>query len=79
MEKSKDTESLKLIEYSQRLGSPSCPTRAIKECYIGLAAEIISVTCSVLFLGSTFYVHVYHPRSALPAPGLAGCPVGREE
>jgi hypothetical protein len=24
-------------------------------------------------------VHACHPRGALPAPGLAGCPVGREE
>jgi hypothetical protein len=23
--------------------------------------------------------HVCHPRGALPAPGLAGCPVGRGE
>jgi len=22
-------------------------------------------------------VHACHPRGALPAPGLAGCPVGR--
>ena len=29
--------------------------------------------------GSTLYVHVCHPRGALPAPGLAGCPVGRGE
>jgi hypothetical protein len=24
-------------------------------------------------------VHACHPRGALPAPGLAGCPVGRGE
>ena len=29
--------------------------------------------------GSTLYVHACHPRGALPAPGLAGCPVGRRE
>jgi len=29
--------------------------------------------------GSTLYVHACHPRGALPAPGLAGCPVGRGE
>jgi len=29
--------------------------------------------------GSTLYVHACHLRGALPAPGLAGCPVGRGE
>jgi hypothetical protein len=29
--------------------------------------------------GSTLSVHACHPRGALPAPGLAGCPVGRGE
>jgi hypothetical protein len=37
------------------------------------------VICFVLVLGSTLYVHVCHPRGALPAPGLAGCPVGSGE
>ena len=38
-----------------------------------------SWTCSVPVPGSTFYVHACHPCGALPAPGLAGCPVGRDE
>jgi len=38
-----------------------------------------SWTCSAPLLGSTLYVHACHPRGALPAPGLAGCPVGRGE
>jgi len=42
-------------------------------------AMINRVTCSVLVPGSIFYVHACHPRGALPAPGLAGCPVSREE
>jgi hypothetical protein len=45
----------------------------------GLAAVVNRVTCSVPVLGSTLYVHACHPRGALPAPGLAGCPVGRGE
>jgi len=32
-----------------------------------------------LLPGWTLYVHACHPRGALPAPGLAGCPVGRGE
>jgi hypothetical protein len=45
----------------------------------GLAAVVNRVTCSVPVPGSTFYVHACHPRGALPAPGLPGCPVGREK
>jgi len=45
----------------------------------GLAVVVNRVTCSAPVPGSTLYVHVCHPRGALPAPGLAGCPVGREE
>jgi hypothetical protein len=37
------------------------------------------VTCSVPVPGSTLYVHACHPRGALLAPGLAGCPAGRGE
>jgi len=37
------------------------------------------VTCSVPVPGSILYVHACHPRGALPASGLAGCPVGRGE
>jgi len=42
----------------------------------GLAAVVNRVTCSAPVPGSTLYVHACHPRGALPAPGLAGCPVG---
>jgi len=45
----------------------------------GLAAVVNRVTCSAPFPGSTLYVHACHPRGALPAPGLAGCPVDRGE
>jgi hypothetical protein len=45
----------------------------------GLAAVVNCVTCSAPVPGSILYVHVCHPRGALPAPGLAGCPVGRGE
>jgi hypothetical protein len=45
----------------------------------GPAIVVNRVTCSVPVPGSTFYVHVCHPRGALPAPGLARCPVGRGE
>jgi hypothetical protein len=45
----------------------------------GLAAVVNRVTCSAPVPGSTLYVHACHPRGALPAPGLAGCPVGCEE
>jgi len=45
----------------------------------GLAAVVNRVTCSAPVPGSTIYVHACHPRGALPAPGLAGCPVGRGE
>jgi len=45
----------------------------------GLAAVVNRVTCSAPVPDSTLYVHACHPRGALPAPGLAGCPVGRGE
>jgi hypothetical protein len=45
----------------------------------GLAAVVNRVIYSVPVPGSTLYVHVCHPRGALPAPGLAGCPVDHEE
>jgi hypothetical protein len=45
----------------------------------GLAAVVNRVTCSAPVPGSTLYVYACHPRGALPAPGLAGCPVGRGE
>jgi hypothetical protein len=42
----------------------------------GLAAVVTRGLVPPLLPGSTLYVHAYHPRGALPAPGLAGCPVG---
>ena len=45
----------------------------------GLAAVVNRVTCFAPVPGSTLYVHACHPRGALPAPGLAGCPVDRGE
>jgi hypothetical protein len=45
----------------------------------GLAAVVNRVTCSVSVPGSILYMHACHPRGALPAPGLVGCPVGRGE
>jgi len=45
----------------------------------GLAAVVNRVSCSAPVPGSTLYVHAYHPRDAFPAPGLAGCLVGRGE
>jgi len=47
--------------------------------YPSIVVVVIRVTCSIPVLGSIFYVHACHPRGALPAPGLAGCPAGREE
>jgi hypothetical protein len=45
----------------------------------GLAAVVNRVTCSAPVPGSTLYVHACHPHGALPAPELAGCPVGHGE
>jgi len=45
----------------------------------GLTAVVHCGPVPLFFPGSTLYVHVCHPRGALPAPGLAGCPVGRGE
>ena len=45
----------------------------------GLAAVVNHVICSIPVLGSTLYVHTCHPCGVLPAPELAGCPVGRGE
>jgi len=45
----------------------------------GIAIVVNHIICSVFVLGLIFYVHACHPRGALPAPGLAGCPVGRGE
>jgi len=37
------------------------------------------VICSVFVSGSTLSVHACHPRGALSAPGLTGCPAGSRE
>jgi len=43
-------------------------------------AAVVTRGLVPLFLpGSILYVHACHPRGTLPAPGLAGCPVGRGE
>jgi len=50
--------------------------------YLALKGLTAVVHCGLVplsFSGSTLYVHVCHSRGALPAPGLAGCPVGRGE
>jgi len=43
----------------------------IKNIVPGLAAVVNRVTCFAPVPGSILYVHACHPRSALPAPGLA--------
>jgi hypothetical protein len=45
----------------------------------GLAAVVNCVIYSAPVPSSTLYVHACHPRGALPAPRLAGCPVGHGE
>jgi len=45
----------------------------------GLVVVVFRGLIPFTFSSSTLYVHVCHPRGALPAPGLAGCPVGRGE
>jgi len=45
----------------------------------GLTAVVHRVLVPPPLPGSIFYVHVCHPRGALPVPGLAGCPMGRGE
>jgi len=45
----------------------------------GLAAVVTRGLVPSLLSGSTFSVHACHPRDALLAPGLAGCPVDRGE
>jgi len=56
-------------------GSSFCVYPALE----GLAVVVLRGLVPPLFSGSTLYVHACHPRGALPAPGLAGCPVGRGE
>jgi len=50
-----------------------------KDALEGLATVVTCGLVPLSFPGSTLYVHVCHPRGALPASGLAGCPVGRGE
>jgi len=60
-----------------------CKNLANQEVFLsaleGLAAVVNCVTCSAPVSGSTLYVHACHPRGALPAPGLTGCPMSRGE
>jgi len=58
------------------IGAITTITKTLRSALEGLAAVVNRVTCSVPVPGSTLYVHACHPRGALPAPGLAGCPVG---
>jgi len=43
----------------------------------GLTAVVHHGFVPSSFPSSTLYVHACHPHGALPASGLAGCPVGR--
>jgi len=60
---------------------PECPGSSprVYPALEGLTVVIHRGLVPSLLPGSTLYVHVCHPRGALPAPGLAGCPVGRGE
>jgi len=56
-------------------GSSSCVYPALE----GLTAVVHRGLIPPPLPGSTLYVRACHLRGALPAPGLAGCPVGRGE
>jgi hypothetical protein len=56
-------------------GSSPCVYPALE----GLTAVVHRGLVPPPLPGSTLYVHACHPRGALPAPRLAGCPVGRGE
>jgi hypothetical protein len=60
---------------------PECPGSSphVYPVHEGLTAVVYRGLVPPPLLGSTFYVHACHPRGDLPAPGLAGCPVGRGE
>ena len=60
---------------------PKCPgsSSRVYPALEGLAAVVHRGLVSPPLPGSTLYVHACHPRGALPAPGLVGCPVGRGE
>jgi hypothetical protein len=63
------------------LALPECPSSSphVYPALEGLIAVVHRGLVPPLLPGSTLYVHACHPRGALPAPGLAGCPVGRGE
>ena len=63
----------------RKYDTSNCPSKSHSVVLEGLAAVVNRVTCFVPVPGSTLYVHACHPRGALPAPGLAGCPVDRGE
>jgi hypothetical protein len=60
---------------------PKCPgsSSRVYPAHEGLAAVVYRGLVSAPLPGSTLYAHACHPRGALPAPGLAGCLVGRGE
>jgi hypothetical protein len=68
-----------IFNANQLSRAPTKPNKELLTALEGLAAVVNRVTCSAPIPGSTLYVHACHPRGALPAPGLAGCPVGRGE
>jgi len=57
---------------------PECPGSSphVYPVYEGLIAVVYYGLVPPFLPGSTLYVHACHPRGALPAPELAGCPVG---
>jgi hypothetical protein len=60
---------------------PECPGSSprVYPALEGLTAVVHRGLVSSPLPDSILYVHACHPRGALPAPGLAGCPVGRGE
>jgi len=60
---------------------PECPGSSphVYPTHEGLTAVVHRGLVPSPLPGSTLYVHACHPRGALPAPGLAECPVGRGE
>jgi len=60
---------------------PECPDSSphVYPVHEGLTVVVHRGLVPPLLPGSTLYVHACHPRGALPALGLAGCPVGRGE
>ena len=60
---------------------PECPGSSphVYPALEGLTAVVYRGFVPPPLPGSTLYVHACHPRGALPAPELAGCPVSRGE